>query len=80
MPKMAKTYKTFTFKGINQKDVDKKIEAIMNQRTTTHWPYPVTLFPKKPRFFSQEIEIDSMRIPRMTLENMTPLMKNLIGI
>jgi len=80
MPRMAKTYKGYTFKGIKQKDVDKKVEAITSQRTTTHWPYPVKLFPKKPRFFSQEIVIDSARIPRMTMESMTPLMKNLIGI
>lgn len=80
MPRMAKTYRGYNCKGIKPKDVDKKLEAISTQRTTTHWPYPVKLFPKKPRFFSQEITIDSTRIPRMTVDNMTPLMKNLIGL
>ena len=80
MPRMAKTYQGYTSFGIKPKDVEKKIDAISNQRTTTHWPYPVKLFPKKPRFFSQEITIDPTRIPKMRLENMTPLMKNLIGL
>lgn len=80
MPKSPCSYKGYNFTGIKPKDVDKKIEAIQNQRTTTHWPYPLKLFAKKPRFFSQEISIDPSRIPRMSITNMTPLMKNLIGL
>ena len=80
MPRMAKTYRGYTSFGIKQKDVEKKLNAFNEQRTTTHWPYPVKLFPKKPRFFSQDIVINSGNIPKMRMEDMSPLQKNLLGL
>jgi len=80
MPRMAKSYQGYSCKGITERDIAKKVAAVQEQRTTTHWPYPVKLFPKKPRFFSQEITINSNAIPKMTIEQMTPLQKSLLGL
>lgn len=80
MPRMAKQYKGYTSFGIKPRDVEKKVNAFNEQRTTTHWPYPVKLFPKKPRFFSQTIEINSSNIPKMRMEDMSPLQKSLLGL
>lgn len=37
--------------GASPKDLKKRSDAIKNLRMTTHWPYPVTLFPKMPRSY-----------------------------
>lgn len=80
MPRMAKTYRGYTSFGIKPRDIAKKQDAILNQRTTTHWPYPVKLFPERPRFFNRDILVNAFAIPRMTPEDLTPLQKNLIGL
>jgi len=80
MPRMAKSYRGYTCSGIKPRDIEKKVNAVNEQRTTTHWPYPVKLFPKKPRFFAQDITINSAGIPRMQIENMTEMQKRLLGL
>jgi len=80
LPRMAKNYNGYSCTGIKPRDVQKKIDAFTTHRTTTHWPYPVKLFAKKPRFFTQEITIDPSRIPRMRIEDLTPLQKSLLGM
>lgn len=37
--------------GATRKDIEKKLEALKNRRTTSHWAYPVKLFPEKPRLY-----------------------------
>ena len=70
----------YSCSGIKQKDIEKKVNAFSQQRTTTHWPYPVKLFPKKPRFFSQEITLNPGLIPKMRMEDMSPIQRNLLGL
>jgi len=80
LPRMAKTFMGYSCSGIKQKDIEKKVNAFSQQRTTTHWPYPVKLFPKKPRFFSQEITLNPGLIPKMRMEDMSPIQRNLLGL
>lgn len=80
LPRMAKKVGGYECVGIRDRDVVKKVGAFEGQRTTTHWPYPVKLFPRRPRFFSQEVVINPELIPRMRMEDMTPLQKKLLGM
>lgn len=80
LPRNAKNYQGYSCTGIQEKDIRKKVEAFNNQRTTTHWPYPVKLFAKKPRFFAQDIVINPGLIPKMDLLDMNALQRSLLGL
>lgn len=79
LPRMAKTHNGFSCTGIKPRDLEKRKNAFLDQRTTAHWPYPVKLFPKRPRFYDTNVEINSAGIPRKLYEDMTPLQKRLLG-
>ena len=34
-----------------QKDINKKIKAFQEQRSTSHWPHKIKLFPKNPQTY-----------------------------
>jgi len=79
LPKMEKTHQGFSCTGVKQRDLVKRKDAFLEQRTTTHWPYPMKLFPKKPRFMDREIVINSAGMPRKRYEEMTQLQRSLLG-
>lgn len=61
--------------GASEAELKKKREANENARTTSHWPYPVKLFAKKPRTYGQSI--DHIVLPENA--QLTPLGKLLAG-
>lgn len=63
--------------GIKSRDMTKKLKAVKELRMTTHWPYPVYLFPEKPRTYGKELP--SMNTVNK-LPELTPLGKKLAGI
>ena len=79
LPKMATNYRGLVCDGVKPRDIDKRRNAFLEQRTTTHWPYPMKLFPKKPRFMDGNIVVNSAGIPRKRFEDMTQLQRSLLG-
>lgn len=62
---------------IKPRDMAKKQKALKELRMTTHWPYPVYLFPEKPRTYGR-------KMPKLKtvekLPKLTPLGRKLAGI
>jgi len=59
------------------KDLRKRTKALSELRMTTHWPYPCTLFPEKPRTYGKEMpEWKTVT----TLPDLSPLARKLAGI
>jgi len=63
--------------GIKLRDKEKKLKALRELRMTTHWPYPVYLFPEKPRTYGNELP--NMNVVTK-LPTLTSLGKKLAGI
>ena len=62
---------------ILQKDKIKKSEALKNLRMTTHWPYPVYLFPEKARNYGKVLpELNTIN----KLPELSPLAMKLAGL
>jgi hypothetical protein len=63
--------------NIKPTDMAKKLKALKELRMTTHWPYPVYLFPEKPRTYGKVLP--TLNIVK-ELPNLTPLGRKLAGI
>ena len=59
----------------NSKELQKKIEAFEMGRTTSHWPYPVKMFPKYPRTYGNPLP----NVTKPAKPILTPLGKRLAG-
>ena len=58
-----------------EKDLEKKIKAYQDKRTTSHWPNKVKLFSKNPRTYGKELPL----INDIVEPNLTELGKRLVG-
>lgn len=79
LPKNQHENNGYYAKGITTAQLNKRIKCFTEGRISTHWPYPLKLFPKNPRTYGQEMPVIK-NVGNTHVEDLSELQRSLLGI